>query len=75
LQAGGDVVVNAVGALGRQALPDAEDLGEGVVQPQPRRRAAEKAEVLGEEGQILRGSVSTGPPSMCGTPTSSGRTP
>ncbi len=48
LQAGRDMIVDPVAAFLRQPLGDAEDFGEGVVQPQPRGRAAEQLEVLGE---------------------------
>ena len=45
----GDSVVEPVGVLRRRLLLDAEDGGEGVVQPQPGRRAAEQREVGGEQ--------------------------
>ena len=47
-QAVGDVVVVGVGGLGRQAVVEAEDRLEGMVEPEPRRRAAQQVVVLGE---------------------------
>lgn len=48
LQAGGDVIIGRVGVPGAEALMEAEDFGEGVVEPEPGRRAAEQVKVLGE---------------------------
>ena len=47
-QAVGDVVVGGVGGLGREADVEAEDRLEGVVEPEPRRGAAQQVVVLGE---------------------------
>ena len=48
-QLGGDLVVDPVGVLGGQPLVDAEDRRGRVLEPQPRRRAAEEVPVAGEE--------------------------
>src|SRR5204863_496591 len=49
LQLLGDTVIDAVGALGREALGDAEDREGGMLEPEPRRRAPEQVPVAGEE--------------------------
>ncbi len=48
LQTDGYVIVSLVGVLGAQALAEAKDFREGVVEPEPGRRAAEQMKVLGE---------------------------
>ena len=53
LQAGGDVIVGLVGVPGAEALMEAEDFREGVVEPEPGRRAAEQMKVVGEAAPDL----------------------
>ena len=49
VELGGDDVVVLVGVFGREAFGQAEELGEGVVEPEARGGAAEEVVVLGED--------------------------
>ena len=54
-EAVGDMVVGGVGGLGGQAAVEAEDRLEGMVEPEPRRGAAQQVVVLGEAAPDRRG--------------------
>ena len=72
----GDRVVVRVGVVGAERSLDAEQRREGVVEPEPRRRAAEQVVVLGEAPpDLARVASRPAPPSRRGTPRSSSGTP